>query len=105
MLLEVGKMAIDHVPILLSACQHDGTLDNRHDIAGQRSRVHGLSGTIPACGGIQVRLELQGHFVETFGQPPAEPIVSITDRSAEIADDTAALSRSEEHTSELQSLR
>src|SRR5262245_14512838 len=91
MLLQEREMSLDHLLILLSALEHDRTLDHRHDIARQRQRIHGPPRTALACSGIQIRLELPGHLIETLGQPPAKPIVSITKRRAEIADHAAPL--------------
>ena len=90
-LFEVVELAGHHLPIPVRARQHDRTLDDGHDVAGQFPGVHVPCRTQLLEGGVEVWLELPSHLVEALREPPPKPVVRIAERRAEVADDATAL--------------
>jgi len=84
---QVVEVDCQHLLVLLRAGEHDGAFNDSHDVLGERPGIDTQPPTRPLYGGIEVWLELQGHFVETLRQPAPKPVVRIAERGAEVADD------------------
>ena len=83
-------LSLDDVCIAMGPGEHDRTFDHADDVPSQLTSVLIARQTAIRRNLVQVNSKFQSHLIETLSQPFAKRGMRITERCAEIPDQTAS---------------